>query len=65
MKYIIAIITCISLQGCFYQSVDSNVLIRAKLFCESKQSTVALVSSHAIGVITVKCLTGDYSRVDL
>lgn len=59
------VLACVFLQGCMYQSVDSNELIRAQAFCESKGSKIANINSYAVGITRVVCLSGDQKEIGL
>lgn len=54
-SFIIALVACVSLSGCFFQRADSFDIHRAVAFCGSVEN-IAEITVHAIGHEGVTCM---------
>ncbi len=63
-KFIIAIIACVSLSGCMYQSVDQYDLSRAIKVCGSAEN-IFRIKSHFLGSENVRCFDTKGGNVNL
>lgn len=63
-KFIIAIIACVSLSGCMYQSVDQYDLSRAIKVCGSAEN-IFRIKSHFLGFENVRCFDTKGGNVNL
>ena len=57
-KFIIAIIACVSLSGCFYQTVNQYDINRAIALCGSV-ANIHQIDSHYMGRVDATCYSGE------
>ena len=57
-KFIIAIIACVSLSGCFYQTVNQYDINRAIALCGSV-ANIHQIDSYALGREDATCYSGE------
>ncbi len=58
IKFIIAIMTCVSLYGCMYQTVDQYDINRALVVCKNTEN-IASISANFAGDEYVTCYSGE------
>jgi hypothetical protein len=63
MKLCIALICCLALSGCFYQSANNTDLKKAIYFCDGI-SNVETIAVRFDTAETVKCLDGKVEYLD-
>lgn len=54
MKFLVVILSCVMLSGCFYQTVNQYDIRRAIKLCGSIENVVE-ISSYATGAETATC----------
>ena len=57
-KFIIAIIACVSLSGCFYQTVNQYDINRAIALCGSV-ANIHQIDSYFLGRVDATCYSGE------
>ena len=57
-KFIIAIIACVSLSGCFYQTVNQYDINRAIALCGSV-ANIHQIDSYYLGRVDATCYSGE------
>ena len=57
-KFIIAIIACVSLSGCFYQTVNQYDINRAIALCGSI-ANIHQIDSYYLGRVDATCYSGE------
>jgi uncharacterized membrane protein YjjB (DUF3815 family) len=57
-KFIIAIIACVSLSGCFYQTVNQYDINRAIALCGSV-ANIHQIDSYSLGRVGATCYSGE------
>ena len=57
-KFIIAIIACVSLSGCFYQTVNQYDINRAIALCGSV-ANIHQIDSYYLGRVDAACYSGE------
>ena len=57
-KFIIAIIACVSLSGCFYQTVNQYDISRAIALCGSV-ANIHQIDSYFLGRVDATCYSGE------
>ena len=57
-KFIIAIIACVSLSGCFYQTVNQYDINRAITLCGSV-ANIHQIDSYYLGRVDATCYSGE------
>ena len=57
-KFIIAIIACVSLSGCFYQTVNQYDINRAIALCGSV-ANIHQIASYFLGRVDATCYSGE------
>ena len=61
-KFIIAIIACVSLSGCFYQTVNQYDINRAIALCGSV-ANIHQIDSHSSGRVDATCYSGEQASL--
>lgn len=62
-KFIIAIIACVSLSGCFYQTVNQYDINRAIALCGSV-ANIHQIYSYYLGRVDATCYSGEQDSLD-
>ena len=62
-KFIIAIIACVSLSGCFYQTVNQYDINRAIALCGSV-ANIHQIDSYSLGRVDATCYSGEQVSLD-
>jgi hypothetical protein len=62
-KFIIAIIACVSLSGCFYQTVNQYDINRAIALCGSV-ANIHQIDSYYLGRVDATCYSGEQVSLD-
>ena len=61
-KFIIAIIACVSLSGCFYQTINQYDINRAIVLCGSVANIHQIVS-YSLGSEDAACYSGEQASL--
>ena len=61
-KFIIAIIACVSLSGCFYQTVNQYDINRAIALCGSV-ANIHQIDSYYLGRVDATCYSGEQASL--
>lgn len=56
MKYLLVILACLFLQGCFYQSVNKSDITAAENKCKAENSEIYEITADFLGSEKVTCL---------
>ena len=62
-KFVIAIIACVSLSGCFYQTVNQYDINRAIALCGSV-ANIHQIGSYFLGRVDATCYSGEQVSLD-
>ena len=62
-KFIIAIIACVSLSGCFYQTVNQYDINRAIALCGSV-ANIHQIGAYHLGRVDTTCYSGEQDSLD-